>query len=165
MSNKSDLKCPNCGFSNHEGSRKCGKCGQLIKKYKSCPKCAKKNKLEAKKCVNCGYRFISNKHLVINNIIFSVFLILFLYFIVLLDFDFMKNEIGLFFRIIAIVLICFILYKTFNYGSKEIVDYGKNVDIKLDKKRYDELKKVSIISIISGTIVIIVILIYFLLIK
>ncbi len=165
MHTEEKIKCHNCGFLNINGSKKCGRCGAVLKKTKSCPRCAKRNKLEAKKCINCGYYFKSNKKIIIKNFLISLFIVAFLSILLALELTGIVENIDIALKICAVIVVILIFYTAINYGSKSVVDYSNKVDIKLDKERYNKMRKINNISIIVGGIIVGVILIYFFVIK
>lgn len=161
MEKEEKIKCPNCGFSNLKNSKKCGKCGTIFGKTKSCPRCARKNKIDVKKCTYCGYHFKSNRKMVIQNLIISVFIVLVLGILLTLELTGVVRHIDRGFKIVAILLIVFILYTTIHYGAKEVISYGDKPDLHLEKEKFSKMKMISNIAIIVGGILIAILLIYF----
>lgn len=162
MGKEEKTKCPKCGFLNLKGSKKCGKCGSvLVTETKSCPRCARKNKSDVKKCVHCGYHFKSNRKMVLQNFIVSLFIVFFLGILLTLEFTGIVRHIDRGFKVVAALLILVILYTTIHYGSKEIVQYGDKPDLHLEKEKFSKMKRISNIAIIVGGILVGILLIYF----
>ncbi len=156
------IKCPKCGFENVKGTRKCIKCKAEIRLTKSCPKCAKRNKLDAIKCVNCGYNFNKKSNLknLIFNLIISLILIVILSLLVYFEHKGVVNNISNIFKIVAVLFIFLLLYRTVNYGSKDINKFSAEEEI-LDDSKFVLLRKISNIAIVIGTIGVTAFLIYY----
>ena len=74
MEKKDFIICPNCGFRNINGTRKCSKCRKDIDTLrKSCPKCGKINYNNVKYCVSCKFDFTKKRRSVLFNLIISLF--------------------------------------------------------------------------------------------
>jgi class 3 adenylate cyclase/tetratricopeptide (TPR) repeat protein len=48
------VECPSCGYSNAEGSRYCGGCGDRLDGRSACPACGSRNPLGQRFCNQCG---------------------------------------------------------------------------------------------------------------
>lgn len=156
-----NIKCPKCGKENTLGAKKCVKCHTLLPlPTKSCPRCAKKNKLEVEKCVNCGFRFNKKQKSPIFNLVIAILLILVLAGFVYIDHAGWVSNINKGFKICAILGILILFYTTINYGTKEKINYKKEMGIVEDNNKFNKMKKISNIIIIIGGIIVFGILIY-----
>ena len=69
------IKCPNCGFLNIKGTKKCSKCKRDIDSFrKSCPRCGKINSNNVKLCIRCKYDFTKKKRTIWFNLFLSLLL-------------------------------------------------------------------------------------------
>ena len=161
------VKCGNCGFLNIKGTRKCVKCNMELKQTKTCPKCAKRNKIDAVKCVNCNYKFSKvnrNKKNLLFNLLVSFLLVIILSLLIYFEHTRTLSSVKNILKIVAVIFIFGLLYRTINYGAKDINKFSAEEEI-LDDSRFDLLRKISNIAIIIGTIIVIIFLIYYYFIK
>ena len=157
-------KCPNCGFENVKGTLKCGKCHAPLEKYISCPKCAKRNPLGTNKCIRCGYNLTNKKSDLLKNIIISVVLVIVLFLIVFLTKLNSFKDIRSALNILVIILIFIIIFHTISYGTKDINKFEAHEEV-LDTKKFNKMRKISILSVAVGLVVALILLIYFLFLK
>ncbi len=112
------MKCPHCGYENHKGVQKCGKCKKKLKSIKkSCPRCAFKNDIEDKKCQKCGYNF-DKKTSIFLNIFISLIIVIILYSLLILRKENLVNKIEYIFKIIAVLAIIYIFISTLEFSNK-----------------------------------------------
>ncbi len=57
------LECPDCGASNREGSKFCGRCGRPLEAGSeiACPMCDARNLLGSTACARCGARLVARQ--------------------------------------------------------------------------------------------------------
>ena len=147
-----EIKCPKCGFMNAYGSKKCYKCNTVLRELKSCPKCAKKNDIAAKKCVSCGFDFSKKRRSVWFSLVISVLLMVFLFVCVKLGKKSIINGVGLGFRIVAVLIICSLIYVTFTYGKKEKINYAAEEEMATKNPVFNRMKLISSIAVVIGLI-------------
>lgn len=165
MTKEENIVCPNCGTVLVKGTKKCVKCKKVFSNNKkSCPKCAKRNDINAKKCISCGYNFTSKKPNILFNVIISVLLVVCLFILINLEYTGMVKTITLALKVLASILILFLLYKNINYGYKDIIKYEQreelnNIEI---PKKIENMKKISsLFIIIAGVLVLVILIIYY----
>lgn len=155
------IKCSKCGFFNIKGTMSCSKCHTKINKdVKSCPKCAKINNKQNKKCVSCNFNFDRKSSNILVNFVISVLLIFVLFLLVYLKKEDVVKQFSLVLKLFAGIMGFVLLIRTFTYGSKEKIKYNMESEIVSEHKGLEILKKISSMSIIIGTILVFLILIF-----
>lgn len=154
------VKCSKCGFENVAGTYKCIKCKTPLDKTKSCPRCAKRNKIENKKCENCGYKFGRKRGTLLFNLVVSILLVVVLSLLVYFEHNGIVNNFNSALKVLSGLFICLLLYGTVNYGRKEINKFNAEEEF-VDEEKFHKMKKISNITIVIGTIVVVGFLIYY----
>jgi ribosomal protein L40E len=164
MNDISKVKCGKCGFENILGTKKCVKCHAVLKHTrKGCPKCAKVNSIDAKKCVKCGYNFERKGNGVLRNLFFSLGIVVILALFLMVDKSLIKDiKIG--FRIAAAFIILGIINMTLTYGSKDVIKFDAEEEIK-ENTHFKRKKLFSSLMIIIGIVIAAGFIIYYYFIK
>ena len=149
------IKCPQCGFMNAGGTKVCYKChARIVPESITCPRCAKKNDFGTTKCVSCGFDFTKKRrslgvHLLIN-LLFSIALMLVLYFCIQRGEDELVDNFGIAFRVVAVLIIVGVLYATIVHGRKEALKYDAEEEMNDKNPRLQKLKLISSIAVVIG---------------
>ena len=152
-------KCPNCGYENVIGAKKCIKCGNVMEKTKSCPKCAKINGFDAVECTSCGFTFNKKRLSLVSNLIISILVVLILCLLVYFDIDIIANNMSLIVKAIAIICIMGLLITTLTYGSKDKMTFS--AEEKINNREFSKVKKTSYIIIVIALVAGIIFSLYY----
>jgi len=159
------IKCQKCGTSNIYGAKYCCKCQEKLKDgYKTCPRCAKKNHFKAEKCINCGFKFAhqkSNSKSILINLFISIIIMLLLWLLVFLNKNGVVSNINKLLKILSSIMIIVLLISSINYNFKDKINYDNESEIKNKKEISSIMKYKSNIAIVIGSVIVLIILIYF----
>ena len=154
------IKCPNCGFKNVYGTKKCFKCKKSLVSYISCPKCAKKNAADAKKCSSCGFDFKRKRLSIFACLIISLLICLVLYLCVRFGSKGILGNVKIVYYIFAVIIIMDIVYSTLTYGRKDQLKFDAEEEMSDLNPRLQRMKLISIISIVVMVLAVAFIIIY-----
>lgn len=157
-------KCPKCGFENIKYTRKCTKCNHdLDTNNKSCSRCGKINSNNVKKC-ECGYNFTKKKLPFFVGILISLITVVLL--IVLYKFNpLFTKKFSNVLKIVLLFISVFMVLSSFVNQKNDIVVYSAENEIIKKDKSLKKMKNTSKLAVISGIVVAVVYLFYYILIN
>ena len=162
MEKKDFIICPNCGFRNINGTRKCSKCRKDIDTLrKSCPKCGKINYNNVKYCVSCKFDFTKKRRSVLFNLIISLLIVGVLFLLVFFGKEGFVSKFNVGLKVLAGFSVFVLFVKTFTYGDKHIINYSAEEEIVEKQKKLISMKKWCNIAIIVGGILAFAFLVYY----
>ena len=157
-------KCPKCGFENIKYTRKCTKCNHdLDTNNKSCSRCGKINSNNVKRC-ECGYNFTKRKLPFFVGFLISLAIVVLLIVLYNVSPTLTKKISGILKIVLLFVSIFMVLISFVNKTNDVVVFSAENEIIKKDKS-LNKMKKTSKLAIISGIIVAVIYLFYYILIN
>ena len=153
------VKCPKCGYTNFELSKKCTKCHyDLDFVNKSCPKCGRINANAVKRC-ECGFNFNKKKRSLITNLIITLIAMAALFVVTNYYGDVVKEYemvVKVFFIYVIFVLVC----KVFIAANPDD-GFGAEHEMLEKYKRKGNPLVIRNLLIILGAVAAIVFLVYY----
>lgn len=162
MEKKDFIICPNCGFKNIKGTRKCSKCRKDIDTLrKSCPNCGKINYNNVKNCVSCKFDFTKKRRSIWFNLIISLLIVGILCLLVFFGKEGFVSKFNVGLKVLAGFSVFVLFVKTLTYGDKHIINYSAEEEIVEKHKKLINMKKWCNIAIIIGGILVFAFLVYY----